>query len=95
MTLQELYEIIEDRKRNLPGNSYTTTLFKEGLDKIVQKVGEESIEVLVAAKNKSKQRLIEEISDLLYHLLVLLGKKDISLEEIEIELEKRVKYIHG
>ncbi len=91
MTLNKLYKIIEDRKKNLPGNSYTTTLFKAGLDKIVQKVGEESVETLVAAKNESKQRLIEEVSDLLYHLFVLLAKKDISMDEVENELEKRNK----
>ncbi len=91
MKLQELYKIIEDRKRNLPSNSYSTTLFKKGLDKIVQKVGEESVEILVAAKNRSKKRLIEETSDFLYHLLVLLVKKGISIKEIEIELEKRDK----
>ncbi len=91
MTLNKLYKIIEDRKINLPDNSYTTALFKKGLDKIVQKVGEESVETLVAAKNESKQRLIEEVSDLLYHLFVLLAKKDISMDEVENELEKRNK----
>lgn len=89
MTIKDLYNLIMDRQKNLPNNSYTASLFKEGLDKIIQKVGEESVETLVAAKNESKERLIEEASDLLYHLLVLLAKKEITLEEIEAELEKR------
>lgn len=89
MTIKDLYSIILDKQKNLPKDSYTTSLFKEGLDKIVQKVGEESVEILVAAKNESKHRLVEEVSDLIYHLLVLLAKKEITLEEIETELEKR------
>ena len=89
MTIKDLYNLILDRQIKLPQDSYTTSLFKEGLDKIVQKVGEESVETLVAAKNGSKKRLVEETSDLIYHLLVLLVKKKITLEEIEAELEKR------
>ncbi len=89
MNIKNLYNLILDRHMNLPQGSYTTSLFKEGLNKIVQKVEEESVETLVAAKNESKQRLIEETSDLLYHLLVLLVEKKITIEDIESELEKR------
>lgn len=89
MTIKDLYNVILDRQKNLPEGSYTASLLKEGLDKIIQKVEEESVEILVAAKNESKQRLIEETSDLIYHLLVLLAQKKITLEEVETELEKR------
>lgn len=89
MTIEDLYSIILDRQKNLPKDSYTASLFKKGLDKIIQKVEEESVEILVAAKNESKQRLVEETSDLIYHLLVLLAQKKITLEEVETELEKR------
>jgi phosphoribosyl-ATP pyrophosphohydrolase/phosphoribosyl-AMP cyclohydrolase len=87
--LEELYGVIENRFVNMPKKSYTASLFKSGLDKIAQKVGEEAIEVVIAAKNKSKKRTIEEVSDLLYHLVVLLVAKGISLEEIIRELKKR------
>lgn len=87
--LSKLYSLIESRKKELPKNSYTTILFEEGLDRIVQKVGEEATEVVIASKNESKQRLIEESSDLLYHLMVLLVEKNISLGEIVSELKKR------
>ena len=61
----------------MPKGSYTTTMFKKGLDKIAQKVGEEAIETVIAAKNKRSKETIEEASDLLFHLMLLLAKKDI------------------
>lgn len=91
MTIEKLYNLIEKRRRDLPKDSYTTSLFKEGLDRIVQKVGEEAIEVVVAAKGKSKQRVIEEFADLLFHSLILLSYLGIKPKEILDELEKRKK----
>ena len=87
--LYELTEIIEERKRNpLPG-SYTSQLFSEGEDAILKKVGEEAMEVILAAKGQGKERLVEEVSDLLYHTLVLLASQDLSLADIEAELRRR------
>mgnify|MGYP004004441533 FL=1 len=81
--------LIKDRKEKRPENSYTTTLFEKGLNEIVNKVGEESTEVIVAALNETKQRLIEESGDLLYHLIVLLAEKDIELDKVIEELRGR------
>ncbi len=87
--LNELFFLIKKRKKERLKNSYTTSLFDKGLDQIVKKINEESFEVIIAAKNETKNRLIEESGDLLYHLMVLLAEKDISLEEIVKELIKR------
>ncbi len=89
--LRFLFNLIKDRKEKMPENSYTTLLFSEGLDKILEKIEEESGEVINATKNESKQRLIEESGDLLYHLFVLLVKKDIELKDILEELIQRQK----
>jgi phosphoribosyl-ATP pyrophosphohydrolase len=89
MTLEELYKIIEDRKKNMPGNSYVASLFKEGNDRIIQKVGEEATEVVIAAKNKNKERIISEVADLLFHILVLLSANNIKPKEILEELKAR------
>ena len=89
MNITELYQLIETRKKDMPENSYTTYLFKEGRDKIVKKVGEESAEVILAACVQGKQRLIEEISDLTYHLLVLMADQGINPQDIETELTQR------
>lgn len=89
MTLGKLYKIIEDRKKNLPDNSYVTSLFKKGKDKIIQKVGEESTEVIIAAKNESKQRIISEIADLAFHILVMMSLLKIKPTDILKELDKR------
>ncbi len=91
MNLSNLYQIIQDRKENPSPASYTTRLFTTGQDEICKKVGEEAIEVIIAAKGQGKQRLIEEVSDLTYHVLVLLAQNEISLHDIEEELEKRHK----
>lgn len=89
--LYNLYNLIEDRKNNPKEGSYTSYLFEQGLDKILKKVGEESSEVIIGAKNENKEELIYEISDLVYHVLVLMVNKEVSIEEIEKELEKRRK----
>ena len=81
--------MIETRKKELPEGSYTASLFKKGGDKIIQKVGEEAVEVVVAAKGNDKQRVIEEFADLLFHSLILLSYLDIKPEEILDELERR------
>ena len=89
MNIEELYKIIEERKKNLPENSYVTALFKKGKDKIIQKVGEESTEVIIAAKNESKQRIISEIADLAFHLLVMMSFIGITPKDIFKELGRR------
>ena len=91
MTLKDLYKIIEDRKRLNPDSSYVASLFRAGKSRIIQKVGEEAIEVVLAAKGKSKKRLISEIADLWFHSLVLLASFNISLSDLELELDKRNK----
>ena len=87
--LDQLYALIESRKREQPSGSYTSYLFKEGLDKILKKLGEESTETIIAAKNEERQPLVAETSDLLYHLLVLLVERGIALDEIQLELTRR------
>lgn len=87
--LKDLFDLIEDRKKRRPKNSYTASLFTKGLNEIIKKVGEESVEVIIAAKSETKKRLIEESSDLIYHLLVLLAEKEVSLDQVIAELERR------
>src|SRR5438552_6437382 len=89
--LQELYSVIEVRKENRPEGSYTAYLFNSGLDKILKKVGEEATETIVAAKNEDSQRLVSETGDLIYHLLVLLVERGVTLDEISRELKGRRK----
>ena len=91
MKINKLLEIIKDRKLKMPKDSYVASLFGLGEDQIIQKVGEEAIEVVIAAKNKNKQRIISEVADLLFHLLILLAAFDITLSDIEKELENRNK----
>ena len=88
-TLNELYEIIKNRKAQPKEGSYTNYLFDKGLDKILKMVGEEATEVVIAAKNEDPQELIYETADVLYHLLVLLAEKNIPYEAIEAELASR------
>ena len=90
-TLETLYQILESRKAASPASSYTARLLDAGEDEIVKKIGEEAIEVLLAAKSQGEKRLIEEISDLTYHVLVLMVAKNISLEDIAKELNSRQK----
>jgi phosphoribosyl-ATP pyrophosphohydrolase/phosphoribosyl-AMP cyclohydrolase len=89
--IQQLYALIEKRKELRPEGSYTTKLFQAGIDKIVQKLGEEAIETVIAAKNDSTRRVVEETSDLLYHLLVMLVEKGVALNEVQEELARRRK----
>lgn len=87
--LKYLDELIKDRKENLPENSYTTQLFKQGENRIIQKVGEEAVETIIAAKNNNREEIINESADLIFHLLVMLNEKNISLNEVISELEFR------
>lgn len=89
--INELYQTILDRKKNPTTASYTSSLFDKGEDEILKKVGEESVEVILAAKAQGNDRLIEEISDLTYHVLVLLASRGLTPDDIAAELEKRKK----
>jgi phosphoribosyl-ATP pyrophosphohydrolase/phosphoribosyl-AMP cyclohydrolase len=89
--LDELYGVIEKRIRNKAPDSYTYSLHKKGLDEIIKKFGEESMEVVLAAKHQDKKSTVYEIADLLYHLLVLMAEKKISLKDVFYELEGRRK----
>ncbi len=87
--LLKLEKLLEERKINLPNNSYTATLFKLGVDRILKKIAEESGEVLIAGKNDSREEIIHEVADLIFHLQVLLVYKNISIQEIIEKLESR------
>lgn len=89
MKLDELYQIIIDRKQNQPEGSYVASLFSEGSDRIIQKVGEEAVEVVIAAKNDSKERTISEIADLQFHLLVMMAAAGITPDDVAAELDMR------
>ena len=89
--LTQLYTLIESRERERPEGSYTTYLFDQGIDKILKKVGEESAETIIAAKNEETKPLVSEVSDLIYHLLVLLVARGVSLDQISEELVLRRK----
>jgi phosphoribosyl-ATP pyrophosphohydrolase/phosphoribosyl-AMP cyclohydrolase len=89
--INKIYDTIIDRKNNPVENSYTNYLLEEGLDKILKKIAEESGEVIIASKNEDKSELIYEISDLVYHTLVLMVEKNVNIGEIKGELYKRHK----
>lgn len=84
-----LYDTIEDRKLHPVEKSYTNYLLREGVDKICKKIGEEAAETIIAAKNESREDLIGEIGDLYYHVMVLMGEKGITPQEVEALLKKR------
>ncbi len=87
--LRALEKTIQSRKTNLKKDSYTSSLFASGINKISQKVGEEGVEVVIAALGETKERLISESADLLFHWLVLLAEKNVSLDDVLQELEGR------
>ncbi|TCO79370.1 bifunctional phosphoribosyl-AMP cyclohydrolase/phosphoribosyl-ATP diphosphatase HisIE [Marinisporobacter balticus] len=87
--IKKLYNRIQKRKENPLEGSYTNYLFEKGIDKILKKVGEEASEVIIGAKNDNKDEMIYEVSDLIYHLLVLLIEKKITMDEIKEELWNR------
>ena len=88
-SLEGLMALIEGRKTDKKEGSYTTYLFEKGLDKILKKVGEESTEVIIAAKAEDKAETVYEIADLAYHVMVLMTQAGISLEDIHRELASR------
>ena len=87
--IEELYSTIRSRSESKKKNSYTNLLLKKGKNKIAQKIGEESSELIIDYLNGSKKRTVAEASDLIYHLLVLLYSKKISIKDIKKELTKR------
>ena len=87
--LEELFGVILDRQNNRPAGSYTVALFDAGEDEILKKIGEEAMEVVLAAKGQGDERLISETADLTYHLLVLLAARGLALADVEAELAKR------
>jgi phosphoribosyl-AMP cyclohydrolase / phosphoribosyl-ATP pyrophosphohydrolase len=89
--LVELESVIAERKRTMPKDSYTTKLFNEGITRIAQKVGEESVEVVIASLKQNDERLVEESADLVYHLLVLLRERGLSVRDVLNELQRRRK----
>lgn len=89
MFIESLYKLIKSRKAELPEGSYTASLFKAGLDKIIQKVGEEAVEVVIAAKNKNKKEQILELSDLWFSIIVLMVELNFSFKDLEAELKRR------
>jgi len=88
---EELYRIVEERKEKLPQGSYTALLFQKGEDRILQKLGEEAIESILALKSNDKEHAVYEVADLIYHLTVALVEKGIPLDDIAQELLRRMK----
>lgn len=88
-TMQKLYSVVLDRKEHPQEGSYTCYLFDKGLDKILKKVGEECSETIIAAKNGVKEDTVGEISDLIYHLMVMMVQQGIPLEDVMEELDRR------
>ena len=87
--LTELQDFIEKRHEELPEGSYTTSLFKKGINRIAQKVGEEALETVIEATNGSNDKMVYEASDMLYHLIVMLTEKGLRIEDVANELQKR------
>ena len=87
--LTELQDFIEKRHQEMPEGSYTTKLFKDGANKMAQKVGEEALETVIEATNGTNEKLVYEASDMMYHLIVLLTSKGLRIEDIAQELHKR------
>ena len=89
--LEQLYRTLESRKLNAPAGSYTAKLYAAGEDEIVKKIGEEAIEVIVAAKGQGDARVVSEMADLVYHSMVLLAARGIAWHSVEEELARRFK----
>ena len=87
--LGELQDFINRRHEEMPEGSYTTSLFKDGINRMAQKVGEEALETVIEATNGSNEKLVYEASDMLYHLIVLLTSKGLRIEDVAAELQKR------
>ncbi len=87
--MQQLWATIQARKAAMPEGSYTAHLFRSGENEILKKIGEESVEIIIAAKGEGDDRVIYESADLVYHLLVLLAQRGLSWEQVEAELSRR------
>lgn len=87
--LDKLEQIISNRKNDLQENSYTSSLFKEGINKIAQKVGEEAVELIIESKDNNNEKFLDEAADLLYHYLVLLQAKNFKLDAVVDQLRQR------
>lgn len=92
-TLEALYQVVLDRRANPQEGSYTCYLFDKGLDKILKKVGEECAETIIAAKNDVPADTVGEISDLIYHLMVMMAEKGISISDVLVELDRRAQKV--
>ncbi len=92
-TLEALYQVVLDRRANPQEGSYTCYLFDKGLDKILKKVGEECAETIIAAKNDVPADTVGEISDLIYHLMVMMAEKDIPISDVLVELDRRAQKV--
>lgn len=88
-TMDGLYELLQGRKDNMPEGSYTTYLFQKGIDKILKKIGEESTEVIIAAKADDKNETVYEVADLAYHIMVMMVEMGITVDDIKKELASR------
>ena len=88
-SMDGLYELLQQRKKDLPENSYTTYLFQKGIDKILKKIGEESTEVIIASKDNDKKETIYEIADLAYHVMVMMVEMGITVDDVRKELASR------
>ena len=90
-TLDELFAVIEDRKETLPEDSYTAALFthEKGENAVLEKLGEESTELILAAKDDDREEIAHEAADIVYHMLVLLAMKDVSVDDLQAELRER------
>jgi len=91
--LTELYEVVKERQKNPEEGSYTCYLFEKGLDKILKKCGEECSETIIAAKNNDHEETVNEISDLLYHLTVLMVNQGVEMDEVLSEIDRRSQKI--
>jgi phosphoribosyl-ATP pyrophosphohydrolase len=91
MNINALYAVIRDRFENPVAGSYTVSLMEKGEDEIAKKVGEEAVEVILAAKGQGRDRIVEEVADLTYHVLVLLASQGITPDEVREELSRRHK----
>jgi phosphoribosyl-AMP cyclohydrolase / phosphoribosyl-ATP pyrophosphohydrolase len=89
--LKQLQDLIDQRKKDLPEGSYTTKLFREGINKIAQKVGEEAVELIIESKDDNEELFLNEAADLMYHYIVLLTAKGYRLEDVVRILEERHK----
>ena len=91
--LHALYQVVQDRREHPQEGSYTCYLFEKGLDKILKKVGEECAETIIAAKNDVPSDTVGEVSDLIYHLMVMMVERDIPLDDVLCELDRRSRKI--